>query len=272
MRLDDIFCGLSLATLLATYIVFSLGPNGSTSDAVLLLKLAVAYQLLRWTTLYLVKASFLALCWHVFNVSETFRKAWWIVVGYTFLSYWPVILNFFWICGDPSKYADPPSCTDLLTTGLGVNAYSSLIICLTLHTSSELLILALPLPWIKRLQMSTARKWSVTAIFAIVIVDIIMGVIRLSATLCMVLNYHFETSSTVANIAQNCEISIAVMVCALPAYGILLKSSRHRDSAPSRMQRHFGSKERTILRRSESTQGTAPHSPRMQQTDSPDFI
>lgn len=74
-----------------------------------------------WTTLYLVKASFLALIWSIFKVSPRFQVAWWIIAIYTFLTFWVVLLSLLWQCGSPSLYDSAEVCYTLVAYYKQVN-------------------------------------------------------------------------------------------------------------------------------------------------------
>ena len=97
-----------------------------------------------------------------------------------------------------------------------------------LHATSESLILALPLRFISQLQMSRAQKISVSAVFAIIVVDIATGVLRNIASMCMILEYNVETSIEISGYMLDLEPGIAVTVCALPSYGVLFKRRKKR--------------------------------------------
>lgn len=207
-----------IAATIKSFGDYSFGPAGYS----LLMKYELAAGMLGWTTLYLVKASFLALCRSVFNVSRGFRMAWWIVTAYTFITYWPIVLSTLWQCGDPLQYADYQTCNEWTVTN--GNRFSAVTaeIALALHISSDCLILGLPLPMIRRLQMSRVQRMSIAAVFALVAVDIIMGIMRNATYICSVLGTDYNYCTYVTVVMSICEPSIAVIVCALPAYRVLL--------------------------------------------------
>lgn len=101
---DDLINGLALASLIGSV---ETDMVATYSDDILWTKANIASSTLMWTTLYLVKATFLSLFWFIFNVSERFRKAGWVVTIYTFLTYWPIVLSEIWKCGSPSDYDNP---------------------------------------------------------------------------------------------------------------------------------------------------------------------
>ena len=198
------------------------------TDLALWLELYLAQVFLYWTAIYAVKASFLALCWYVFRVSSRFRMAWWIVTVFTFLTYWPIVLPQLWTCGSPSDYANPAACSDFLEEGISPILIAQAAISLALHASSDFLILFLPLPFIRELQMPKVRKVGVAAVFAIITIDIVVGILKNTAKLCIGLDYNMDVNAQIVVAMQMCEASIAVIVCALPAYGVLLPSAQRR--------------------------------------------
>ena len=62
------------------------------------LKLTIAALILFWVVMFSVKASFLALYWHLFRVSKRFRIAWWITAVYTALSFVIIFLSILLRC------------------------------------------------------------------------------------------------------------------------------------------------------------------------------
>ena len=84
--------------------------------------------------------------------------------------------------------------------------------------------------------MSRPQKYSAAAVFAIVIVDIIMGLMRNVAVLFEWLEYTAESTYEISLIMQAFEPGLAVIVCALPAYRVLLPDSRKRRQRPEEQQ------------------------------------
>ena len=247
---DDAFNALALVCMITTFALVDVQLE-ATDDATLY-RYVLGLSMTLWTTLYLVKASFLALCWLIFRVSANFRKAWYFVAVYNFLTYMVILLWGVWQCGDPARYADPAACAAwdsdwYHATGAAFEA--------ALHSSSEFFILLLPILWISKLHMSRSEKVGAAAVFAITIVDIIMGLLRLIATSLYSRGDTADSVYTIWITTQAFEPGLAVIVCALPAYTALLPRSRkHRDSAEASLRN--GSKQSTPPRTSKSTQTT----------------
>ena len=186
-------------------------------------------------------------------VSPSFRKAWWVIATYTFLSFWPLFLATLWQCGNPSKYNDVATCQGYVRSGPFDTASKIVwVLNLALHSSSELLILGLPLWFISKLQMSRVHKIGAASIFCAIIVTIIIGFLRNLASLC-------------ANVESLCagdsekwrwletfgvvfEQPLAVLVCALPPYKILLSKLFKRRKASPGLQQNAMQVEQAALR------------------------
>ena len=221
---DDLFNGLALICLLATVAI----PGSTDSTTTEYWTSTLASNMLLWSTLWLVKASFLAFCWTIFQVSTSFRRAWWAVTIFTFLAFFPVFLGTLWQCGNLSAYADPATCNNFETTKLDILGGA---LGFAFHTSSELCILALPLVYIRQLQMSRTAKLSAASVFCIVIIDIIMGAMRNATDACF-----SDACNGITNTMMVLEPALAVFVCALPPYKILLSKVWKRANHPAAAQ------------------------------------
>ena len=232
-KADDIFNTLALLLLFAFFIVTDLlgWDPAIENDFVATNNFQLATNLLMWTTIYAVKASFLALLWNVFSVSANFRRLWWVITVYTFLTFWVIFLSEFWQCGSPTNYADSQACFEtkenslISTPWVGIPLWPRAF----LHISSDIFIMLLPIAQIRKLHMSTFKKIGVVATFALILINIAMGLVK-SATV-LYLYVHGGSSdiwSLVWMVLSYVEPALAVIVCALPAYRILLPSSNRR--------------------------------------------
>jgi len=59
-----------------------------------------------YSVFWLVKIGFLLFYYRLFNISRNFRKAWWAVLAFTFLTYWVPIGGVISICGQSHTLAD----------------------------------------------------------------------------------------------------------------------------------------------------------------------
>ena len=226
LKWDDVFNVFALAFLLIFYILgLPCLPLTVHPTTIMYWQVDFAGDVILWATLYLVKASFLALSWRVFNICRTFRRFWWATTIYTFLSYWPILLSAVWQCGDPSKYDDPAVCLEYNQS----DSSKWLIwgaVCTALHVSSDCLILALPMFFINMLQIPKMQKLSCASVFALISVDIAMGLIRNTIAACASLNTIGDALLTASDVMQVFEPGLAVIVCALPAYEVFLPNRR----------------------------------------------
>ena len=162
-----------------------------------------------------------------------------IVSAYTFVTFLAIILASLWGCGSPQQYGNGYECGGYVQP----HDKTMLMMSLILHASSEFLIMALPLIWIRQLHMSIAQKASVVSVFVIVIVDIVLGILRLTALMSYYNVWNVPADAygydnvDIAGYFTVGEPAIAVIVCTLPAYKVLLPSSRKRRREASRMQR-----------------------------------
>ena len=70
---DDLSNGLAVLCLII-YSVFADLEVVNDLDTALYWQIGLAANMLLWTILYLVKASFLAFCWLIFQISQKFRR------------------------------------------------------------------------------------------------------------------------------------------------------------------------------------------------------
>ena len=230
--MDDVFNVIALLCMVGSFATSEL--NLESEDDATEMKTFIAAGLLRWTSLYSIKASFLALIWIVFNISTGFRKAWWAVTIYTVLTFWATFLSEWWQCRDPLDYANPSACSEFdFNFGGTVLILSSMRFAL--HISSNLLILILPMAQIRKLQLSRSKKIGIVAIFAIIVIDIIGGVLRNAFVISSTLN-EGETPALawLSHFWYICEPALAVAVCTLPVYRGLFIHSKRRKSTSQR--------------------------------------
>ena len=79
------------------------GDMPSVAVLELYLHYEMAVWLLFWVIIYLVKFSFLLFYRSIFGVSRIFKKAWWAVTVFTFLTFWACFFAMLWSCNTPSQ-------------------------------------------------------------------------------------------------------------------------------------------------------------------------
>lgn len=72
------------------------------AEHLMFVRLNVAGILVTWCCLYAVKMSFLLLYHRIFQISEKFIQAWWIVLGIVFTTFWILVAGSLTTCGSPS--------------------------------------------------------------------------------------------------------------------------------------------------------------------------
>ena len=223
-----------------------LDPTASDEDVITSLKIDFANQLLFWTSLFLVKASFLATYYIVFSVSKAFKRAWWLLAVYIGVSYVAIMLSVLWDCGAPTSYDNPAACAS-------INKHTRVriqIFWVTLNVVGDLLLVALPLFMLRRLQMSSVHKWCLAGIFAIIVLDMLFDLLRAVYSLDSLLK-----KNLFANVAWAvCEPAVAVIVCALPSYRSLLRTQ------PSTRARYYEEPQIRAARMGDSSQKPGPQS------------
>ena len=216
-------------SLVCYFAVTEVWDDNADSNSALYWQLQLAGNMLLWTTLYLVKASFLALIWTIFKVSAGFRRAWWAVTTFTFLTFWPIVLSEFWHCGGPSEYASAQTCNSFPTNSLA--EASMIYLRFAFHITTDCFILILPIAQIRKAHMPLTKKINIAAVFALTILDILFGVIRNVGIIVAM-----DTTPTQSGgddldiIGQVIEPAIAVFVCALPPYRALVVKLRSRKN------------------------------------------
>jgi hypothetical protein len=128
-----------------------------------------------WTIIWLVKGSFLAFFYTLFEGLPNYRRAWWFVVVFAFFAYagaWitsalnchPVSNYFVWgACGKPA---------DEEMTIISI-AYST-----TVDVLIDVMIMAMPLSLLWKVQISTKQKLALAGVFSLGIVITIFAIIR----------------------------------------------------------------------------------------------
>ena len=118
LRWDDLFHGLAVIALIAYLVVYTfeipeahsaslhvegVDPDPSTAEVEYLFRLKVASTILLWVVFYLIKLSFLMFYRQIFEISTSFRRAWWAVIAFTLLTFLIGFLAIFWMCGAPTE-------------------------------------------------------------------------------------------------------------------------------------------------------------------------
>ena len=85
--------------------------------------------------------------------------------------------------------------------------------------------------------MSTGKKIGVAAVFALIVIDIICGIIRnVSFISTKYSSYTDQISVNISYVMGVGEPALAVIVCTLPVYRVLLPSKTSKERSPQQRQ------------------------------------
>ncbi|MCJ1330499.1 hypothetical protein MMC10_007184 [Thelotrema lepadinum] len=85
--------------------------------------------------------------------------------------------------------------------------------------------------------MSKSQKVSAGAVFAIAIINITMGFMRNLGVMCYYLGFNRHGSNDMQYIMELYEPTLAVIVCALPAYKVVLSKFHKQRTIPQELRR-----------------------------------
>ncbi|KAF2683006.1 hypothetical protein K458DRAFT_340881 [Lentithecium fluviatile CBS 122367] len=195
-------------------------------------RLNAANSLIFWCVIYAVKASFLALYWHVFSeISLKFRIAWAFAAVFTFISFGVTLMWGFWLCGHPKYFPDTqPQCHE----NAPGRVLPMLEAWLALDLAGDVLLIALPCTMLKPLLMKTSQKIELAIIFCLVVVNMVLTILRTVYSIDVDL-MKFPDQNVLWYFLQ---VTITVIVCALPCYRGML--CRKRNGSLRHLER-FGS-------------------------------
>ncbi|CAD6585147.1 MAG: hypothetical protein ASARMPRED_002024 [Alectoria sarmentosa] len=182
--------------------------------------------LLFWTCLFCAKFSFLWLYRQILRGSGAGMKIWWAANIAVLATYGIILIGLFAECGPARNLTNPESCTSPSSVALD---YKFLPMQFSFNVFSDLLVMALPLPLLWRLQMPTRQKLAVTAVFSLAWVTIAMEFLRL-----------IETENALPEVTwlyTSLETEVAVIVASLPAFSFLVSDSDGSRERRSRLRR-----------------------------------
>ncbi|KAH7116762.1 hypothetical protein B0J11DRAFT_100471 [Dendryphion nanum] len=201
------------------------GELPSQERQILANKLELATLILFWLIIYLVKASFLALYWHLFRVSSKFLVVWWFTTGFIILSFLVTMTSILWKCGRPVDLINLDACS-----GMPMQIAINLMwIWCSLNIAGGILLMALPIFMVtsRLLTLEKMQKVGLIFVFCLVLIDIAFDIVRTVYALTMELS----ARTNLPAVWTICEPTIAVIVCALPTYKKFLSFKRWRNSS-----------------------------------------
>jgi len=119
-RWDDYFNALAVLLLLGYIITMQIllprvtkatdyasGHRATVKEVIFINKLGLANFIFQFGTIYAVKASFLALYWQIFEISNPFRICWALSTAFIAASFLATVLAYLWSCGSPQVLFKP---------------------------------------------------------------------------------------------------------------------------------------------------------------------
>ncbi|KAL2793764.1 hypothetical protein BJX66DRAFT_219795 [Aspergillus keveii] len=145
--------------------------------ASLFLRLQFALDFLLWTTLWAVKFSLLFFFWRLFDSVRTpVRVFWWTMCAITASTWITLVVLQNFACDPIKNFFTLGKCSsdrDIY--------YSNLVFKFTVGTdiAGDILIMLIPFPLLRTLQVAPRQKYILAAIFSLPIIPIIFAVLRL---------------------------------------------------------------------------------------------
>ncbi|KUJ22168.1 uncharacterized protein LY89DRAFT_553505, partial [Mollisia scopiformis] len=181
----------------------------------LFLRLNIASTVITFTCYWAVKLSIMLFYRMLFWVYDTFMKAWWTVLCFTFATYWVVIATALVQCdGNGLELTSIAACSSAQSSILDKKIYK---ISVVMNVASDLAIMALPLVMISRMHIRTTQKLGVALIFCLSFIVVAFEIVRFFKS--------FGSSGIALHIIwTSVEASIAVIISCLPTFNILFRN------------------------------------------------
>ncbi|KAL2815750.1 hypothetical protein BJX63DRAFT_430686 [Aspergillus granulosus] len=202
--------------------------------ASLFLRLQFALDFLLWTTLWAVKFSLLFFFWRLFDSVRTpVRVVWWTMCAITASTWITLVVLQNFAC-DPIK--------NFFTLGKCSSArdiyYSNLVFKFTVGTdiAGDILIMLIPFPLLRTLQVAPRQKYILAAIFSLPIIPIIFAVLRLviaNPSIGNVDPIKFQLYSMLEN-------SSAIVTSCLPSLRLFVSNSRAQTGYKGSYKYQYG--------------------------------
>ncbi|KAI1136547.1 hypothetical protein F5Y05DRAFT_414807 [Hypoxylon sp. FL0543] len=171
----------------------------------------VASQMLFWTSLFCVKFSFMFLYRMVFGGRGRYSRAWLAAMVYIVLCYGICLIGVFAQCGDSRNLFSYEECSTPYVASLD----SKLVwVDFFFNASSDLIVVALPMPVIWRLNFRVTQKLAVSAICSLALITVAFEIVR-------TVKLHQENFN-LTNLYSYLELLISVLISMLPSYRFLI--------------------------------------------------
>lgn len=173
---------------------------------------------------WIVKLSFLMLYRFLFQASRPFKKAWWVVLAFTVLTFWIPIAGVLSTCAGANTVAEYKICEGQTHGRVIKLEYSCAV-----NIVSDLAIMALPLWMVRDLKIRLSQKLGLAFMFSFAIVCVVLDIVR-------VVEAVFQNQALYTII----EINLVVVISCLPTYRTLLVIGQRDRSRQSYPWRSFG--------------------------------
>ncbi|KAG6988946.1 hypothetical protein G7Y79_00067g095610 [Physcia stellaris] len=181
---------------------------------------SIAIALLTYTTLWLVKATFLLLYREIFWINKTFRKAWWAVTLFIIITYWATVGAVAGVlvrCGSVKNNFSIEECMK------PTYKYNEVLLDCTcaLGVATDVAVIVLPIWMLKGLQMHLRQKLGLGFMFSLAIIITVFDIVRTIKS---------EGQSSISEVAvyNMAQSSVAIIVSSVSVYRSFLSS--HRQS------------------------------------------
>ncbi|USW55954.1 hypothetical protein Slin15195_G092730 [Septoria linicola] len=161
-----------------------------------------------------------------------------IVLAYAIWRFFSAVFT----CNPPAAFWDHSithkTCQDRLALSLAST---------TLNMITDILIAALPLPFLRKLQLPRRQKWALMAVFALAGLVVIVSILRLPSLYHLMSSKDITWESPLAYIFSAIEINVAIICSCLPTLRCLFPKLLKAASGSSE-RRHSFSKPHDTLR------------------------
>ncbi|KUJ16890.1 uncharacterized protein LY89DRAFT_707319 [Mollisia scopiformis] len=235
-QLDDFFHGLACLALIGYMITSNLAfsleykiaadSSGFSSEEPTVDDLSryfhfiIAISAIFWVVQYLVKLAFLAFYRSLFFISDGFMRAWWCVLVFTLVTFLANFISVFWSCGAPKNLYVVEKCSSLDSE---IVIFRFVKMWCILNVLSDVAIMTLPLWMLKGTRLPIGQKVGVAVIFLLAFTDVIFDILRTLYTLR-------GGAVSIDILWDILELTIAIIISALPTYRSLLPGSSHKVS------------------------------------------
>ncbi|OTB15148.1 hypothetical protein K445DRAFT_12427 [Daldinia sp. EC12] len=173
-----------------------------TNIAIKLRKLDVASQTFFWTSLFCVKSSFMFLYKIVFGRHDKYNRVWLWAMVYIVLCYGICLVGVYGQCGEANHLSSYVPGAIYFTTSFEANWVDYFF-----NVTSDILVVALPIPVIWRLNMGKKQKLALSAICGLAFITVA-----------------FENNH-LTNLYSYLELLVSVLISQLPSYRFLVSPS-----------------------------------------------